>query len=109
MIVLSLMVSLTSCATANLEKSASAEADASLVDEALQVQNKIELPPLPADCEKKEYAGVPVGMWLPEANLRYSAALTRANSRVMRCAQFYKDSIASVNVAKGKDDDAGKN
>jgi len=84
-----------SCADGRFINAVHEKEKADLVDQALAVEQHVELPDLPADCSKREYSGVKVGMRLDEAALRSDVALTRANARVKRCAKWYESTKAA--------------
>ncbi|QKV18703.1 hypothetical protein [Oricola thermophila] len=77
------------CATdsARYLAAAASQADASVAVSA--AGDADDLPPLPADCRRRERSGVVVGDRLDAAALKSDGALGRANDRVIRCAAWY--------------------
>ena len=87
---------LISCATANQERlnqAARDTAEASQVREA--IDSTTQLPVQPGDCRRNERSGVVQDDRLDVALVKTDRALSRANSRVQRCAQWYEDLRAS--------------
>lgn len=61
------------------------------------VAARVQLPPLPADCETKEpHAPLTVGAEARSVLKRERQATDRANARVVRCAQNYKNVADAV-------------
>jgi len=94
------------CATAESQLNQAARDKAAAVEErsafaVAEEAAKQPLPPLPDDCRRKEYSGVKIGERLDIALLKTDAALTRANSRVLRCAGFYDEVKASREPGAG--------
>lgn len=83
---------LISCATADQERlnqAARTTAEAGQVESA--IEQTTQLPPQPNDCENMERSGVTNGDRLDVALVKTDRALSRANSRVARCAAWYDD------------------
>ncbi len=53
-------------------------------------------PALPGDCKEQERSGVKTGDKLDVALLKTDAALSRANARVTRCADWYINTRGAV-------------
>lgn len=82
-------LSLSACAAgsqARLNDAARLGAEAGLVPEALAAAR---LPTYPADCRRWQPSGVAAGDRLDAALLKTDQALTQANLRVRRCAEWY--------------------
>lgn len=84
---------LISCATVNpqdrINDAAKKKAEAGQVDQAIEATTQ--LPDQPGDCKRNERSGVTDGDRLDVALLKTDRALSRANSRVQRCANWYED------------------
>lgn len=84
---------LISCATVNpqarIDEAARTEAQAGQVGDAIEATTQ--LPNQPVDCRRSERSGVEDGDRLDVALLKTDRALSRANSRVQRCAAWYDD------------------
>ena len=76
------------------------KARADLVDQALAVEDRIDLPPQPAGCGDPERSGVQAGDRLDAALLKTDRALTRANDKGATCARWYDALRASTNTSK---------
>jgi len=91
-------VSVQGCETSNALKRASIaaakEAEASRTARVIQVTQeaaKAPLPALPGDCTGQERTGVVDADGADVALVKSDRAVGRANERVTRCAEFYKD------------------
>lgn len=83
---------LISCATADQERlnqAARTTAEAGQVETA--IAQTTQLPSQPDDCDNMERSGVTDGDRLDVALVKTDRALSRANSRVARCAAWYED------------------
>lgn len=84
---------LSSCATVNpkdrINEAARQEAQAGQVDQAIEATTQ--LPDQPGDCKRNERSGVTDGDRLDVALVKTDRALSRANGRVQRCANWYED------------------
>lgn len=72
-------------------------ARADLVDQALAVEDRVDLPPQPAGCGEPERSGVRAGDRLDAALLKTDRALTRANDKGATCARWYDALRGTVN------------
>ena len=72
-----------------LNDAASTRAQAGLVEEAIAAGQI--LPEMPKDCRRWESSGVTTGDRLDAALVKTDKALTKANLRVRRCYNWYKD------------------
>lgn len=91
MLALSTATFLSACATdsaVRLEEAARQTAQADQVSDALEATRP--LPDQPPDCWEQERTGVQEGDRLDVATLQGDQALDRANSRVLRCAEWYE-------------------
>lgn len=89
-IVLLMAVSSTGCVAdsqARLNEAARSSAASGVVEQALETNRQ--LPTYPADCRRWQPSGVQEGDRLDAALLKTDQALTQANLRVRRCAEWY--------------------
>ena len=87
---------LIACTTVNQERlnqAARDQAEAGQVRQA--IDSTMQLPQQPDDCRRRERSGVVQEDRLDVALLKTDRALSRANGRVQRCAQWYEDLRAS--------------
>lgn len=86
-----MLLFLTGCATSNqtrINEAAKTKVAADLVDQALTAARQKD--PLPGDCRVWQRSGVKDGDRLDVALLKTDQALTQANLRVRRCADWYE-------------------
>lgn len=89
------------CATdrARYLSAVATRADASIAVQA--AEDADDIPDQPADCRKREAAGIGPGDRLDVAVVKYDAALGRANARAIRCAEWHDDLKAARNRTGG--------